>query len=86
MKTYNEASQTIEILYKGAPLTLSLHDVDNLLNFSLYQRWSAFYQIGLLDVRDTCVRTVFQGRRLSITLKEFEELRQELLAFFLKTD
>ncbi|MVM28839.1 hypothetical protein GO755_02255 [Spirosoma sp. HMF4905] len=75
----------IEISFKGTLLRLSWQDVDMLLNCR--QQWrSVLYQIGLFDVRDTCVRTGFRGHSLQITLQEYDELSQVIQEAYLQFD
>ena len=76
-------STMIDILFRGTLVRLSWQDIDTLLN-CWQQWWSVFYQIGLFDVRDTCIRTGFQGRNLQITLKEYDELSQVLQEAYLQ--
>ena len=73
----------LNILFRGTILTLSWQDVDALLNCQ-QQWWSVFYQIGLFDVRDTCIRTGFRGRNLLITLNEYDDFIQGLEEAYLQ--
>ncbi|CAN5450665.1 hypothetical protein BH09BAC4_BH09BAC4_38530 [soil metagenome] len=76
----------MEVLFRGIPLFLSRHEVDTLLNCQQQWWWAIFYRIGLLDVRDTCIRTGFQGKNLQITLKEYDELSLAIQEAYLRLD
>ena len=80
------AGGTIQVWFKGTALTLSPQDMALLLNCGAPGWRSACYQIGLLDVCDTCIRTGFQGRNLQITLKEYDEFHQVLQEAYLQLD
>ncbi|GAB4030399.1 hypothetical protein [Spirosoma jeollabukense] len=76
----------MEVLFRGIPLFLSRYEVDALLNWQQQWWWSVFYKIGLLDVRDTCIRIGFQGKNLQITLKEYDELSLVIQEAYLRLD
>ncbi|GAB3959160.1 hypothetical protein GCM10028805_54750 [Spirosoma harenae] len=81
----DEQAGTVTIVFREIRLTLSWRDVDILLNGQQHW-WILFYQVGLLDVRDTCIRTGFRGLNLPITLQEYDEFNLILQQAYLNDD
>ncbi len=80
------SAANVEISFRGTSLILSRQDAFTMLNLQKPWEWAIFYQIGLFDVQDTCIRTGFQGKTHQITLKEYDEISAALQESYLTID